>query len=1071
MKKRFFSLLLSLCIILSLFPTIPALASTAESGKCGENLTWTFDKENEKLTISGSGEMYDYADWAQPWVDDRHDIETIVIEYGVTRIGKYAFTDCGITTLTIPESVTNIGEHAFDGCARLTSLTIPNSVTSIGDSAFRSCVGVTSVEFPDSVTSIGDSAFQFSGLTSLTIPNTITSIGDSAFDDCESLTNVTISDGITSLSNYMFQFCSALTSITIPDSVTAIGKCAFRGCSNLTSINVGENNLNYSSVDGNLYNKNKTNLIEYAMGKKDTSFTIPDSVTTINEGAFYYCTNLTSVIIPNSVTTIGDSAFHDCTNLTSVTIPNSVTTMASSVFGDCSSLKSVTIPESITNISSLTFYACSSLESITIPETVTNIENSAFRNCSKLEKIKFMGDCPNATASAFGGVPSSAIVYYYEGKTGFDTTFYGIQTFEISKLKIQSDIDSGSVAKNTEVKLSVNKEAPIYYTTDGTEPTTESSVYDTSIVVDRPMTIKAISAQSPHFDSDVLTLEYHLNDCELLDITSLENESIEGTNISYAATEKSVNITAQVSDYATYEIYTDEDCTQTASNFDLAYGDNIFYIKVTAEDGLNSTIYTLNIYLLKDIALKTAETTWDSITFDIVDGSGASTTIQNMKSVYVQYAVYDEENDDVQWQTATVTEPISNTSTQVTVTNLHSDTTYLFRLCYEGEDYSDNSDTTKVKTQVSSEAEITTVVSPEGCILSDTTITAKVSSDVESVDVKLVVSDGASYQLYKDKLCKTEYTNNVMPLSSGENTAYIKVTAEDGWTTNRYVIKVTRSEKVKSPVINSSDGYIEPNTDIELTTETAGASIRYTTDGTKPSQTNGTLYTQPIKMIDDYMRINAIAYKEDMEDSDIVVFEVATSDPISDLKCLSTAETTAELTFSSPENAEEIAVLYSDDNNTWKTADAEFTAQGAVIKGLTQNTTYYFKVYVTGGENCGNSNIVTGTTQSDSTSNDDTSNNTVTLQISGITQSGNTITGIKLTGDSYTDKGIGIVAVYKSTGELKQIETTKSVYAAKEGTYELNNNITVDDTDTYKIFVWNSLNDMIPLSPMYYDRS
>ena len=289
----------------------------------------------------------------------------------VTTIGDPAFAFCyDLTSVTIPDSVTAIGEGAFYYCTSLTSVTIPDSVTSIGVRAFRNCESLTSVTIPDSVTAIGNLAFYYcSNLESVTIPDSVTAIGDSAFADCWSL-----------------------TSVTIPDSVTTIGDEAFSWCSNLQEFKgkFASEDGRCLIVDGTLNSFAPAGLTEY---------TIPNSVTTIEYGAFRSCISLTSVTIPDSVTKIGSYAFKNCNSLTSVTIPDSVTKIGECAFYGCSSLTSVTIPDSVTFIGKETFRDCSSLTSVTIPDSVTYIGDWAFYDCRSLTSVYCKATTPPAGGS------------------------------------------------------------------------------------------------------------------------------------------------------------------------------------------------------------------------------------------------------------------------------------------------------------------------------------------------------------------------------------------------------------------------------------------------------------------------------------------------------------------------------------------------------------------------------------------------------------------------------------------------------------------------------------------------
>ena len=433
MKKQIISALVAAAMIAS-------TASAAFAEKIDVDNSFNMQVETEVELSAAKGTYYqDLGLWfdtetgtitdADETLYGSYTIPSQIDGVNVTSIGNDAFFNCeNLTNITIPDSVTSIGNDAFAWCSYLTGVTIPDSVITIGDEAFYACYSLETITIPNGVTSIGKRAFEnCKGLIIVTIPDSVITIGDEAFGGCINLrrinvdsgnpnysslvgdlfnkdqttliqyaigkanTDYTIPDSVTSIAGNAFFSCYNLTSITIPAGVTSIDSSAFLYCRKLMNIDVDSANPNYCSVDGNLFNKDKTTLVQYAIYKEDDRYTIPDSVTSIGDYAFFASYNLTSITIPESVTSIGNWSFSDCLELSSITIPNSVTSLGNYAFNGCESLRSVVIPDGVTSIGKSAFFYCMGLRKVTIPSSVTSIGEHAFDLCDSLSVVYYTG--------------------------------------------------------------------------------------------------------------------------------------------------------------------------------------------------------------------------------------------------------------------------------------------------------------------------------------------------------------------------------------------------------------------------------------------------------------------------------------------------------------------------------------------------------------------------------------------------------------------------------------------------------------------------------------------------------
>jgi hypothetical protein len=362
-------------------------------------------------------------------------LATVTLGNHVAIIGDSAFFDCAaLAGITFPDSVASLEDFAFAGCATLTHVFIPKTITSIGHGAFFCCTSLRAItvdllnpsyssldgvlcnrdqslliayppgkgpiySIPTNVTSIGDSAFYCcSDLNTVSIPNSVANIGGYAFSNCTSLTNVAFPASVTSIGFSAFAFCSSLTSVTIPPTITSIGGVAFACCSRLRAITVHPDNSSYRSVDGVLFNRSGTMLLQYPPAKAG------------------------NYSIPAGVTTLGDMAFAWAASLSGISIPAGVTRIPGWAFNSCDSLTAVSIPDTVTSIGYLAFGYCRSLASVTFGRNVVDITDSAFEGCYLLQAAYFAGNAPSLGGHVFD-YDNNLTVYYLPGTEGWGPTF------------------------------------------------------------------------------------------------------------------------------------------------------------------------------------------------------------------------------------------------------------------------------------------------------------------------------------------------------------------------------------------------------------------------------------------------------------------------------------------------------------------------------------------------------------------------------------------------------------------------------------------------------------------------
>lgn len=280
----------------------PIITNDSSTGTCGPNLTWKL--VDGVLTISGTGDMYDWSrfnsSYYTPWYDIKDSIKEIVVRDGVTNIGEVAFGDCSnLMKVTIPGSVTGIAHGAFANCSNLVTVMIPDSVTDIGTCTFQDCEKLSTIKLSAGLTKIEDWTFSgCSSLNNIIVPNGVTCIGANAFSNCSKLVSIDIPQSVNIIGHACFSSCSSLLNVEIPEGVTDIEGSTFASCTSLTKIQ------------------------------------LPVSLKSIKSHAFYNCTGLERVIIPDNVESILECAFLSCKNLSHIEFKGNVPAITVNAFSD-----------------------------------------------------------------------------------------------------------------------------------------------------------------------------------------------------------------------------------------------------------------------------------------------------------------------------------------------------------------------------------------------------------------------------------------------------------------------------------------------------------------------------------------------------------------------------------------------------------------------------------------------------------------------------------------------------------------------------------------------------------------
>ena len=446
------------------------------------------------------------------------DVSTIFLSNGIYYRLRDMTTNDEVEVCGVPEGIAN-----YSGDITIPATVTRNNkvytVTGIYNSAFSGS-SIKSISLPEGLQVIrGHAFYSCQSLTEIEIPSTVEEIGSHAFYGCYGLNKMTLHDGLKTIREYAFAYCTQLTNVELPNTVTLIEHNTFYGCSGLTAITWP---ASVNTIEDNMFDG----------CEKLTNVTLPATLTTIKHAAFYNCRSLLKITLPESLTTIGYEAFRGCRALTSIVIPNGVKTIESSTFSYCESLVSVLLPAQLETIGSEAFYNCPNLASITLPATLKTIGSNAFGACGSLSSIYAQpSTAPEAVNG--GGLESHyevATLYVQPAsKQAYQTAPYWSQFKTISEFTKIAAEQPAFVLQDYKLTLStITAGGVIYYTRDGSNPTTQSLRYTEPLIFTQNDTVKAITVAEDMENSKIA--EFRKNDFKVAQPQStLDEETLQVT--------------------------------------------------------------------------------------------------------------------------------------------------------------------------------------------------------------------------------------------------------------------------------------------------------------------------------------------------------------------------------------------------------------------------------------------------------------------------------------------------------------------------------------------------------------